>query len=78
MGALRRHHPLFVNTHPAELVQGNLIASLQEIRELHPDRKITLEIHEGAVTTPNQIKDLRVVLTDLDMGLAFGDFGAGT
>lgn len=68
---------LFVNTHPAELAEAGLTESLEEIRALHPDRKITLEIHEGAITSPNMIRQIRTVLTDLDMKLAFDDFGAG-
>jgi EAL domain-containing protein (putative c-di-GMP-specific phosphodiesterase class I) len=68
---------LFVNTHPAELAEDGLIASLRQIRELHPNRQITLEIHEAAVTNPQMIRDLRCALTDLDMCLAFDDFGAG-
>ena len=68
---------LFVNTHPAELVEGELIESLQDIRESNPERKIILEIHEAAVTSPDKIRELRAALSDLDMGLAFDDFGAG-
>jgi EAL domain-containing protein (putative c-di-GMP-specific phosphodiesterase class I) len=68
---------LFVNTHPAELAEGGLLESLREIRNADPDRMITLEIHEAAVTSPDQILELRAVLKDLDMGLAFDDFGAG-
>lgn len=68
---------MFVNTHPAELAEGGLYDSLHDIREAYPDRKITLEIHEAAITSPNMIKELRNVLSDLDMQLAFDDFGAG-
>jgi len=68
---------LFVNTHPAELAEGGLHDSLKEIRNAFPDRKITLEIHEAAITSPNMIKDMRTVLDDLGMQLAFDDFGAG-
>lgn len=68
---------LFVNTHPAELADDNLTESLQEIRKVHPDRKVTLEIHEGAITSARMILELRVILNDLDISLAFDDFGAG-
>ena len=68
---------LFVNTHPEELLGGELHASLREIRDVHPDRDIVLEIHEGAITSPEQIRELCVVLDHLNMGLAFDDFGAG-
>jgi EAL domain-containing protein (putative c-di-GMP-specific phosphodiesterase class I) len=68
---------MFVNTHPAELAEGGLYDSLHDIRKSFPDRKITLEIHEAAITSPNMIRELRNVLRDLDMQLAFDDFGAG-
>ncbi len=38
---------------------------------------MTLEIHEAAIASPGQITRLRDVLYDLDMKLAFDDFGAG-
>ncbi len=68
---------LFVNTHPMELSEGALNDSLNEIRNAHPTRKLTLEIHEGAITSPVMIRELRAVLDDLDIRLAFDDFGAG-
>jgi EAL domain-containing protein (putative c-di-GMP-specific phosphodiesterase class I) len=69
---------LFANTHPAELnEQGLLEFSLRELRELNPGARIVLEIHEAAVTCVKQMRELRAVLNDLDMGLAYDDFGAG-
>ena len=68
---------LFVNTHPAELAESGLAESLQEIRAANPDREITLEIHEAAITSPEMIRKLRELLVELDMKLAFDDFGAG-
>ncbi len=38
---------------------------------------MTLEIHEAAITDPTTIRLLRETLTELDMQLAFDDFGAG-
>lgn len=68
---------LFVNTHPAELAEGGLADSLREIRDANPGRQITLEIHEAAITSPDMIRRLRELLAELDMKLAFDDFGAG-
>ena len=68
---------IFVNTHPAELADANLKESLQEMRRANPGRRITLEIHEGAITSANMIRELRAVLNDLRIELAFDDFGAG-
>jgi EAL domain-containing protein (putative c-di-GMP-specific phosphodiesterase class I) len=75
--ALPSHVNLFVNTHPVELMEPGLRESLVHARKLHPNRRITLEIHEAAVTNPAMIRELRAVLTDLDMELAFDDFGQG-
>ena len=67
----------FVNTHPKELGQPRLYDSLKHLRELDPKRLITLEIHEAATTNLAMMKRLRVVLEDLDIRLAFDDFGVG-
>jgi EAL domain-containing protein (putative c-di-GMP-specific phosphodiesterase class I) len=69
---------LFVNTHPAEMAeQGVLEFSLRELRELAPNMRLVLEIHEAAVTCVRQMRELRAVLNDLGIGLAYDDFGAG-
>lgn len=68
---------LFVNTHPIELVESGLAESLKAAREIHAGRRITLEIHEAAVTNTAMLQDLRAILSDLDMELAFDDFGQG-
>jgi EAL domain-containing protein (putative c-di-GMP-specific phosphodiesterase class I) len=69
---------LFLNTHPAELTDTGLLEfSLRELREIHPTGAITLEIHEGVVTGPDQMQELRRALADMNIGLAYDDFGAG-
>ena len=69
---------LFVNTHPAELSeQGVLEFSLRELREMAPAARIVLEIHEAAVTCVRQMREMRALLNELNMGLAYDDFGAG-
>lgn len=68
---------LFVNTHPIELLEEGLIESLCQLREVAPERSMTLEIHEATVTNPEMIRSLRDRLNDLNMHLAFDDFGAG-
>lgn len=69
---------LFANTHPVELhEQGVLEFSLRELRELAPEARVVLEIHEAAVTCVKQMRELRAVLDDLNIGLAYDDFGAG-
>ena len=68
---------LFLNTHPIELEQPGLIESMKSLRELNIDQQITLEVHEGAVTNPATLRELRAALKELNIGLAFDDFGSG-
>lgn len=68
---------LFVNTHPKELGQPRLYESLKRVREMAPDRLVTLEIHEAATTDLRMMLELREVLDDLNIQLAFDDFGVG-
>jgi EAL domain-containing protein (putative c-di-GMP-specific phosphodiesterase class I) len=68
---------LFFNTHPAELLGQDLLGSLTELRRDAAQRPLVLEIHEAAVTNPSMIKSLRDNLNDLQIQLAFDDFGAG-
>ena len=75
--ALPPEYILFFNTEPREIFQKNLIKSLHEMRRADSRRAIVLEIHEKAVTDIESIKRLRSILDELDMGLAYDDFGAG-
>jgi EAL domain-containing protein (putative c-di-GMP-specific phosphodiesterase class I) len=71
-------HLLFVNTHPVEMEDIDLLVlSLRELRESAPQRPLVLEIHEAAVTHSDQMKILRAALTELGIKLAYDDFGAG-
>jgi EAL domain-containing protein (putative c-di-GMP-specific phosphodiesterase class I) len=71
-------HTLFVNTHPVELNDLDLlIFSLRELRLVEPHRNLVLEVHEAAVARSGQMVDLRTALTDMNIGLAYDDFGAG-
>jgi EAL domain-containing protein (putative c-di-GMP-specific phosphodiesterase class I) len=75
---LPEEHILFVNTHPVEMEDLELlIFSLGELRNLAGDRRLVLEIHEAAVTCHEQMSKLRLVLSELEIGLAYDDFGAG-
>lgn len=69
---------LFVNTHPKEMndTEG-LIESLRNVREISGNSRLVLEIHEAAVTDSKSIQELAAAIADLDIKLAFDDFGAG-
>ncbi len=69
---------LFLNTHPTELSDfKDLIVSLREIRTARPEQPLTIEVHEAAAADIGTMKMLRLVLEDLEMKLAYDDFGAG-
>ena len=76
-GSLGSDMQIYLNTHPAELNDQELFTSLHDLRDRHPDQSIVLEVHESGVTSVNFLKSLRDVLTELDFGLAYDDFGAG-
>ena len=50
---------LFLNTHPSELHSPGFVESLHELRNDLPDARMTLEIHEAAVTEIMLIRELR-------------------
>ena len=69
---------LFMNTHPAEIGDpAALLASLGTLRRDHPDPRLVLEIHEAAVADLSSLQTLRAGLDDLDIKIAFDDFGTG-
>ena len=68
---------LFLNTHPRELGTPELVESIRGLRDLYPNVPFTLEIHEAAVTSPATIAELRSRLVEMQVGIAYDDFGAG-
>ncbi len=68
---------VFLNPHPAELNAPGLLDSLRELRDSLPKVELVLEIHEVAITEPRMIRRLRSRLSELDIGLAYDDFGTG-
>jgi len=68
---------LFVNTHPREMRGDGLVDSLIKLREMAGSLPIVLGIHEAAITDPVSMQRLRASLTEIDMQLAYDDFGCG-
>ena len=68
---------LIVNTHPKELDRPEFYESLTTLREAAPEQAITLEIHEAASTNLTMMRELCAFLADVDIMLAFDDFGVG-
>lgn len=69
--------PLFLNTHPAESLFRDVLPSLEGLRERAPNQRLAIEIHEGAVTCTTEMGRFAAALRDLDIKLAYDDFGAG-
>ena len=68
---------IYVNTHPLELGKPGLLESMAQVRNMTSDVPITLEIHESAITSADEMFKLRQRLKDLDIQIAYDDFGAG-
>ncbi len=68
---------IFLNTHPIELVRPGLLESLEELRKMAPQLDLALEIHESVLTRPEAIAELRALLLERNIALAYDDFGAG-
>jgi EAL domain-containing protein (putative c-di-GMP-specific phosphodiesterase class I) len=68
---------LFLNTHPAELERPGLLESLEELRTFAPQVDLVLEIHESALAQTDFISWLRTRLMEINVALAYDDFGAG-
>lgn len=68
---------IFFNTHPSELADSSLLDNLAQVRRVYPELALTLEVHESAVTDGAAMRELRARLADIDIALAYDDFGAG-
>jgi EAL domain-containing protein (putative c-di-GMP-specific phosphodiesterase class I) len=68
---------IFLNTHPIELARPGLLESLEELREMAPHLDLALEIHESVLGSPAAIAELRALLAERNIALAYDDFGAG-
>jgi EAL domain-containing protein (putative c-di-GMP-specific phosphodiesterase class I) len=70
--------PLFVNTHPSELRDPDLLlASISAMRRQFPQAQVLLEIHEQAITDVQAIKSIKQQLQKMDILIAYDDFGVG-
>jgi EAL domain-containing protein (putative c-di-GMP-specific phosphodiesterase class I) len=68
---------LFINMHPAEIELTSLLAALKELRDAEPSAPLALELHEKTVTDAVGMKRLKAALQDMQIQLAYDDFGAG-
>ncbi len=68
---------LFLNTHPREIAQPDLVDSLTALRRIAPEMALAVEIHESAIVDSAGIREFRARLKELNIALAYDDFGAG-
>lgn len=68
---------LFLNTHPAEDLCHFLLPRLEALRKKYPTQPLVVELHEAAVADVPVMKEFRKRLDDLQIALAYDDFGAG-
>lgn len=68
----------FVNTHPDEFRSQRLVPSIEDLRATFPDVRLVLEIHEQAMTNRVSMQELAFRMLELDVELAYDDFGSGS
>lgn len=68
----------FTNIHPDEVLDtARLLGSMDGLRRRHPDLKLVMEIHEAAVADKAKLQTLRDHLHELEIRIAYDDFGRG-
>lgn len=67
----------YLNTHPCEMGTSQLFRSLEDLRKHHPSLPVVLEVHESGVTSTAYLRELQSAIRELDISLAYDDFGAG-
>ncbi len=72
-----RLNSLFLNAHPRELALPSLVESLTELRRVAPEPALAIEVHESTIVDSAGIREFRTRLKDLNIALAYDDFGAG-
>jgi len=68
---------VFVNTHPLESIDVDLIPSISRLKQDYPRTELVVEIHEGSVKDPNRMAHCINQLRDAGVKIAYDDFGSG-
>lgn len=69
--------PIFVNTHPHEDLQRDVMPSIQRLRNQFPQVAIIVEFHEKTMQSAAAMLEVNARLRDLGIQIAYDDFGAG-
>ena len=71
-------HRYFLNIHPQELQnEARFLNSMYQLRRTHSSLPLVLEIHEKAITNLKQMRRVKSELKNMQIELAYDDFGAG-
>lgn len=68
---------IFINTHPTESLEVDVLPTLKLLRKEFPDRCVIVEIHEGSIHDAFKMKFVCEQFRDLGIKIAYDDFGAG-
>ena len=68
---------LFLNTHPAECLAIDVLPSIRKLRQMAPSHDLVVEVHEAAIDDLQVVRGFIDELRDLDVMIAYDDFGAG-
>ena len=68
---------IFMNTHPSECLQVDVLPSIRHLRDLAPHHELVVEVHEKAIDDLVNVRRFIDELSELGIGIAYDDFGAG-
>ena len=69
---------LFTNVTPFEVSRMNtFLESLEKVHQLAPTARLVIEINEKTASDTNEMLRLRKTLDQLNIGMAYDDFGVG-
>lgn len=74
---LPRGSQIFLNTHPTESLQVDVLPSLRPLRDRATEHPLVVEIHEAAIDDLKTIRRFIAELKEMGVGIAYDDFGAG-
>lgn len=69
--------PIFVNTHPHENIELDVLPQMKSLRKLYPEIPIVVEFHERTIQSSGKMLEIKAALEDVDIKIAYDDFGAG-
>lgn len=74
---LNLQKPIFMNTHPHENFDLDVLPSIVSLRHLCPEVAIVIEFHEKTIESAASMLKHKAMLDEVDVKIAYDDFGAG-